>query len=443
MQYTMQMTERKKWLFWLVTCIGVFTVLEVLCFLTLSVLNKEWYSYSEIARDQRAVLLMATEQLQEERYAKEPKINPHKMGKTVLHPYIGFVSDVESLPVGKGDRDPMEHYGFIHNSGWLVREKQENEVVIGLFGGSFAAHFGLREGRDRLEKWLLQHPDLQGKHITFASLAQGGLKQPQQLMTYTYLLSLGAQFDIIINLDGFNEIYLGPHENIPLGVFPIYPRSWYFLSQRLSPDAQRIAGAITLLKKKDSTITEAFHTPPLRSSFIASVLWKVVHTRISQKIIQYELALYSPEGTTNAFAVKGPFVDSSRDQYEYLADVWMQSSVQMERLAQANHTKYFHFLQPNQYVSGTKPIGKKEQKIALNLESNANRHVVKGYTYLQTMGKNLQEQGVQFTDLTSIFANHAEPLYVDTCCHISEAGDIIIADKIASVLLQQEHLLPQ
>ena len=33
-----------------------------------------------------------------------------------------------------------------------------------------------------------------------------GYKQPQQLMAYNYLLSLGAEFDAVINIDGYNVI---------------------------------------------------------------------------------------------------------------------------------------------------------------------------------------------------------------------------------------------
>ncbi len=33
-------------------------------------------------------------------------------------------------------------------------------------------------------------------------------------------------------------------------------------------------------------------------------------------------------------------------------------------------------------------------------------------------------------DLTGVFAGHAEPLYIDVCCHVGERGNALVADLI-------------
>src|SRR6185436_6541397 len=53
-------------------------------------------------------------------------------------------------------------------------------------------------------------PRFANKPIRILSFALGGHKQPQQLMILTYYLSLGQPLDVIINVDGFNEISTAP-----------------------------------------------------------------------------------------------------------------------------------------------------------------------------------------------------------------------------------------
>ena len=39
-------------------------------------------------------------------------------------------------------------------------------------------------------------------------LSHEGYKQPQQLLVPTYFLSIGQVFDLVVNIDGFNEVAL-------------------------------------------------------------------------------------------------------------------------------------------------------------------------------------------------------------------------------------------
>ena len=51
-------------------------------------------------------------------------------------------------------------------------------------------------------------------------------KQPQQLFKLYYLDLIGLKFDIIINLDGFNELALTLSENFAINDHLIYPRNY-------------------------------------------------------------------------------------------------------------------------------------------------------------------------------------------------------------------------
>ncbi len=103
----------------------------------------------------------------------------------------------------------------------------------------------------------------------------------------------------------------------------------------------------------------------------------------------------------------------------------------MQKLATANGSSYLHFLQPNQYLKGSKPLHAEEIDKAYNEENRYRRGVELGYPKLIELGKELRREGVHFYDLTMIFADHDESLYVDDCCHLGKEGYGIIASFIA------------
>jgi hypothetical protein len=97
---------------------------------------------------------------------------------------------------------------------------------------------------------------------------------------------------------------------------------------------------------------------------------------------------------------------------------------------------YLHFLQPNQYVAGSKEMGPEERAVAYFEGHPFQRSVVVGYPKLVKAGQELREQGVAFFDLTGILAGRKEPLYVDTCCHLGKPGYEIIASRIADEIVK-------
>ncbi|MGV2341075.1 MAG UNVERIFIED_CONTAM: hypothetical protein LVR18_46165 [Planctomycetaceae bacterium] len=54
-------------------------------------------------------------------------------------------------------------------------------------------------------------------------LALPGYKQPQQLMALNYVLSLGGEFDAVLNIDGFNDGALSILENAQPKASIAYP----------------------------------------------------------------------------------------------------------------------------------------------------------------------------------------------------------------------------
>ena len=148
--------------------------------------------------------------------------NPFMTGDfhAAIHPYIGFIYK-PNVDVAK--RLPfltINNHGFLQSADYVRRNpaccnypsvrSDPNEVIVGVFGGSVAASLVLRMQEDpAFTKALNAIPRFAGKPIRVLSFALGGHKQPQQLMILTYYLSLGQPFDLIINVDGINELNSG------------------------------------------------------------------------------------------------------------------------------------------------------------------------------------------------------------------------------------------
>jgi hypothetical protein len=103
----------------------------------------------------------------------------------------------------------------------------------------------------------------------------------------------------------------------------------------------------------------------------------------------------------------------------------------MALLAAGRGLRYLHFLQPNQYVEGSKPLSDAERASAYDPASDWCRGVRGGYPLLQAEGQGLRAEGIAFEDLTEIFKTQEATLYRDTCCHLDLEGNRQLAREVA------------
>jgi len=189
--------------------------------------------------------------------------DPRIVSLPALHPYIGYVSNATSHPEDRlptGSDQAME-YGFPLNSEDIFRDRSDQDLVVGVFGGSFAAGFSVIKRRvlgqlDKVGRFA-------GKNLLVMTFAVAGHKQPQQLMALNYLLSLGARIDLVINLDGFNEIALPAATNVPFGYSAFYPRGWPLMVGNLDRDARQAIGDLTYLRRLRADRAGLFSRAPL------------------------------------------------------------------------------------------------------------------------------------------------------------------------------------
>ncbi|MFT7676545.1 MAG: hypothetical protein ACI8QC_000516 [Planctomycetota bacterium] len=349
-------------------------------------------------------------------------------GLEYRHPYLGFISKSAKERVHNIVRMMDPALGDQSSACF-----QEETFVVGIAGGSVAANLTHAYGAQLLRE-LEASPLLEGREVVLIVLANSGHKQPQALISYLFLDSLGVRFDAIMVLDGFNEIALHVGAAAKHKMLPVYPRQWVSrLGIGLAEGS--LLARFDIEKANQADAAETVLESPLRRSWIRQLGWyrsnRVQDERI--RILEEQLE------TSGEMDVErtGPPRDytNQEEQFTDLVNIWTNSSRALFEMCAASGTLYLHFLQPNQYVAGSKPMGPKERGIALTPGGKYEKRVNKAYPMLQAAGAQLAAEGVLFHDLTDVFADVQQPLYVDDCCHVNGMGSTLMGTAMLEALL--------
>ncbi len=364
-----------------------------------------------------------------------------------IHPFVGYVANRTSAQEQNSfhgflvKTEPADKYRSLDELAKVITHPSENDMIIVISGGSVATLFG-HHGTRALIRDLRRSSAYIDKNIIFIIVGQGGYKQPQQLMGLTYLLSQDAHIDLVINLDGFNDIVLAAEDNVPKGVSPFFPRNWYVKVDSLSsPGMMSIVGEIWHLRLLRRRSAKVFATHPADYSVTMNLVWMCIDNAIKSRISHNHIELKQFRPETTSYTASGPpyrYVDDDTLR-EDLADFWTRCSLQMQKLCAANNIAYYHFLQPNQYVANSKTMNTEERRRAFRDDHPYREHVEQGYPLLIDAGKYLANNAVIFHDLTMIFSDVDEPLYIDDCCHVNQLGNDILAINIAKAILDNRE----
>ena len=345
-----------------------------------------------------------------------------------LHPYLGFAVS----------RHARGSHGF--NSKFSPTAPAEDKVVtVLLTGGSVAGQ--LNTGG--LERFFNEH--LAGRSpskVRVFPVVGGGYKQPQQLQALTYFLSIGARFDVVINLDGFNDVVLPYADNAIRNIYPFYPRVWRLrLAVRGGETDQVALGEIAYLRKRQQGLVTWLDRFFIGDSAIVGIVIRQMITATNEKITRIERELLENQRTEKRedLEFNGPRFDWEGKEEVVAAsiDTWARSSVLMDRIARENRIEYYHFLQPNQYVSGSKPFSSDELTHFVDPAGPYAKVAVIGYPELIEKGEYLREQGVDYFDLTGIFNDTTETVYRDRCCHFNKTGIEEIMERIVETVFDK------
>jgi hypothetical protein len=362
--------------------------------------------------------------------------------RLVVHPYLGYVRDPSSVS-GLADHPgafPVSEYGFEDDKLPLYK-RSEDRLTVAIFGGSVANRFSAGVGGERLRQDLQALvPD---REVALVHVALDGYKQPQQLMALNYLLALGGEFDMVINLDGFNEVALARTRNVDHGVNLAFPRDWNLLVEEL-PDhlSTSMVGEIVWLRERRGAWARRFAGTPLGCTATAQLVWMVrdrwLERELDRRVERF--AAYEPDDPWSP--TKGPREQHGDDDdlAVDLVDLWSRSSQLMAEVCRENDIVYLHFLQPNQYVADTHVVGPRTGADAIFIDQPLRAATEAGYPLLIEAGTGLAAQGVDFEDLTDLFAEVDEQVYCDACCHLNDTGNLALEERILAAIAQ--HIRP-
>lgn len=358
----------------------------------------------------------------------------------VLHPYLGWVFNPDAVQKTTRPQDlvPVNALGF-SDTGPSLRKRSPDRFIIGICGGSVAQQMSTI-GEQAFRERLVSNPALQGRTIEVVRLAMSGFKQPQQLMALNYVLTLGGEFDVIVNIDGFNETGLVVGENNNMNVFAAYPRNWQArLQDVVDPRTSAMSYRLLKIRATRQSWAQWIVKSPLRRTWTASLIWAARDSILRQQ--QTNLALELREISQKqgrGFARQGPaqLYSNKTEMFDHAAEIWGNSSHQMYHVCTGNQIQYVHVLQPNQYHEGSKPLSAFELERCYAPEQDYAQAVKNCYPRLIAIGERLNKQGVQFCDLTSLFASETGTIYSDYFCHYNKRGTDMLAVAVADRIIE-------
>lgn len=355
-----------------------------------------------------------------------------------VHPYLGWCIDpISSDPSSQEVGLPVNSLGFVDDSPTILKRKP-GQVLIGICGGSVAQQMSAF-GKEALLQELESAPQYAGKELILVRLALSGFKQPQQLMALNYLLALGGELDILVNVDGYNEIALPYVENVLVHTNYAYPRSWHLLMiHAQSPErSQAAADLLTMRAERQGNAGWMLKTGLWRSN-LCGLLWKLRDKSLAYRLSTLGIEEFQKnQHTGRGMTRSGPenLSDDEETMQSAALDLWQNCSLQLRNLCQANGIRYLHVLQPNQYHANSKPLTEREHGIYRAPQQLYGQMVTRYYPRMIARGQALRLAGVDFQDLTQLFANVTEEIYVDPYCHYNKLGNEMLARRVAQLLI--------
>ena len=391
--------------------------LEATSFLFFFISHKEVFSFRKVRQHQNGILANSI--------SDDLNLNDTRVPWNVsLHPYFGF-----GKPAPSG-------FDFLENPNDKI-QNDPNGVIVGITGGSASWNL-FTSSKNVIKDYIAKIGAFKSKNIYIIMLGHFAWKEPQQLTALAYYLSMGGKLDILINLDGHNEV-VDAGINLRRNVNPSFPLVWYQLASNVLTVEK-----MSLISDMNSLKIAKYRWANLLSKFnfsvTVSVFWELNNDYLDSKLNYKRILLEKLEDSdakARPYYKYGPKrkFTSAEDAYKYFAEIWKNSSIQMYNLAKSNGATYFHFLQPNQYVPNSKTFSNEE--IEKYFKPNAiGAGIRRGYPLLLALSKDLKKDGIEFHDLTMIFKNETETMYSDACCHLNKKGRDVLAHHIGQTILQ-------
>jgi hypothetical protein len=383
-------------------------------------------------------------------YERIPETAEQRLTREGLHPYFGPTHapgtpfDIpETMRAARMPaRVTTNNFGFVSAHDYPFTKTSDTQFVIGLFGGSVGVWF-CQIGAVRLVEDLKKDDFFKGKELVPLCFAHEGYKQPQQLLELAYFLSIGQPFDLVVNIDGFNEVALSA----------LNDRQGFDISM---PSAQHIGSLINLVDQATLTPEKLQSLAAIdrdkaglnelagriernRIAVVNFVLERVYRRTRDQYVAEQGRFANLPSNPSERSLIMAtrPIVRrEGRALFEAIAAQWADASILMDELLAARRVPYFHVLQPNQYFT-TRTFPEDESALAISRESPYKTSVEQGYPFLLKEAESGRLQGKPyFLNAVRVFDGEPRRVYADNCCHYTLLGNEKLADFIAAAIVK-------
>jgi hypothetical protein len=374
-----------------------------------------------------------------------------------LHPYFGPVHRAGipvEIPASMQDAVPgvpladkaagfaTNNFGFATPHDFPYVKTDPRQFVIGVFGGSVGVWF-CQLGMPRVIELLKQRPFFRDRPIVPLCFSHEGYKQPQQLMVLTYFLSIGQQFDLAINVDGFNEVALS-RLNQARGFDLSMPSVMHLEGLRtlidgntLTPEKLRSLSAIDRDRQRLDSLVPWLNQPRLAAVYVVlERYYRIVQARYQTELARFA-ALPPADPGRSALHVTAPLAERAPAPFfDEVARMWVRTASLMQDALARQGATFVGVLQPNQYATSRR-FSEEEATVALNPESAFKPGAEQGYPALVTALKALPSGPGRphIFDATHVLDDEPAPVYVDDCCHLTKRGNELLAAFVARAIL--------
>lgn len=339
----------------------------------------------------------------------------------LLHPYFGF--------------DTLAMHEQLRADVAASNNPKGTDVLV--VGGSVSALF-YGAGSDRMIEVLRTSPDFREGAMRILRHGRGAYKQPQSANVLAYALSVGVEPEIVVLIDGFNDVAIAA-QNFAEGTHPLYPWSSNWLVLAANPTTQPgVLDRMVELRAKQRRVVELGTTALDWHADVSALAGTLFLRRIAD--LQSDASSAYTE-LTQTFSTehvgrieRGPvFRGGIEEARRRSVEAWMEGSISMWSVCRARGIRFLHVLQPTLHDEGSKPLTDEERE-------NGLAHVEwmegakKGYPLLRTAGAELARRGVPFLDASRLFENATQTLYYDNC-HFGDEGNRMLGEAIGQRLV--------
>ena len=364
----------------------------------------------------------------------EPPAKPLSKRK-FLHPFFGF----ETI---EGHEATTWQAEFARKLRSDSSAADPLPLTILVLGGSQARIFadpvangGVEALVSTLEAGL---PDL-GRPIVVLGHGREAFQQPQQVMLLAYLYSLGLRPDVVVNLDGFNEVGIGMfnHSAGQNPLFPAQPLWSEFLARQSSYLKNAPAWELAFVQRNCvREAAELRRSFPFKASAILNTALElyVKSCRTDWREAMSRLEESETADTTPSVSRGIPYEGGDETALDMIVESWVDSSISLDAICRARGALYLHVLQPTLHDEGSKPLTETEREEGA-ADPAIERGVREGYPLLRSASPRLREAGVAFLDASGLFRDVEERVYYDLC-HFNRPGTERLGEAIGRSILE-------